>query len=298
MDALGASSGVPDGAGVSWYPSVPVRGQSAHMGLVNYQAGVTVPVSTTDAGGWYANGAARLLSVPTTATQPTDGGKFPAQFWDLQAGGAYLRQLDGGWSWGVTLNIGSASDRPFNSYREATLSALAFARMPVGDKNGWLFYVVSTTNGQIGHNIPIPGVAYESVTERLHAVVGFPFVTIDYRPIKEVQFEFNYAAITEVLARASYHLTDHARVFAEYEWTNQAWFKADRLRSQDQTFLYQMRVGSGFGWKVAGSLDFRASGGYAFDRFFVDNAGLGFSGRNRVVLAPGPFLAAQLEFKF
>ena len=76
VDALGASSGVPDGAGVSWYPSVPVRGQSAHMGLVNYQAGVTVPVSTTDAGGWYANGDCRLLSVPRTRLCPPTGG-FP-----------------------------------------------------------------------------------------------------------------------------------------------------------------------------------------------------------------------------
>ena len=298
VDALGASSGVPDGVGVAWYPSVPVRGQSAHMGLVNYQAGVTVPVSTTDTGGWYANGAGRLLSVPTNAALPTDKGKFSAQFWDVQAGGAYLRELDSGWSWGVTLNVGSASDRPFNSLREATFSALAFVRKPDGERNGWLFFVVSTTNGQIGHNIPIPGVAYESVTERLHAVVGFPFLTIDYRPTQATQFEFTYAAITDVLARASYHLTDHARLFTEYEWTNQAWFRADRLRSQDQTFLYQMHVGSGFGWVVAGVLDLRVTGGYAFDRFFVDNAGLGFQGRNRVVLAPGPFLAAQLEFKF
>jgi hypothetical protein len=298
VEALGASSGVPDGAGVSWYPAVPVRGQDARMGLTNYQIGATLPVSTSDAGGWYANGAARLLDVRTNALLPTAGTKFPGQFWDVQAGGAYLRQLDGGWSWGATLNVGSASDRPFDGLREMTLSALAFVRKPSGENNGWVFFVVSTTNGQIGHNIPIPGAAYEYNAYRLHAVVGFPFATVDYRPTAALQFEFVYAAITDVLARASYHLTDHARLYAGYEWANQAWFRADRVRSGDQTFLYEMRLEGGFGYKIAGQLDLRASAGYAFERFFVENEGLGFSGRNRIDLAPGPYLAAQLEFKF
>jgi hypothetical protein len=268
------------------------------MGLTSYQIGGLVPVSTTDGGGWYANGAARLLSVRTTAVLPTEGGKFPGQFWDVQAGGAYLRQLDGGWSWGVTLNIGSASDRPFNTLAEATVSALAFVRKPDGERNGWLFFVVSTSNGQIGNNIPIPGVAYEYATDRLHAVVGFPFVTIDYRPTEAVQFEFTYAAITEVQARLSYHPTDHARLFTGFAWTNQSWFRADRGRTNDQMFLYEKRLECGFGWKPTGALDFRVTGGYAFDRFFVETAGLGFHGRNRVDLGPGPFVAAQLEFKY
>ena len=298
VDALGASSGVPDGAGLAWYPTVPVRGQFARMGLTNYQIGGTAPVSTTEAGGWYANGAARLLTVRTNAVLPTEGGRFPGQFWDVQAGGAYLRQLDGGWSWGVTLNVGSASDHPFNSIHEATFSALAFVRKPDGERNGWLFFVVSTTNGQIGHNVPIPGVAYEYNGDRLRAVIGLPFLTVDYRPTDAVQLEVIYAAITDVQVRGSYHLTQRARVFVGYEWFNQAWLRADRQKSGDQTFLYEMRAEGGFGYKIAGRLDLRASAGYAFDRFFVENAGLGFGGRNRVALAPGPFVAAQLEFKY
>ena len=298
VESLGASSGVPDGAGVSWYPSVPVRGQNARMGLANYQLGATLPVSTSESGGWYANGAARLLDVRTTALLPTDRIKFPGQFWDVQAGGAYLRQLDGGWSWGVTLNVGSASDHPFNDLSVLTVSALAFARKPAGEKDGWLFFVVSTTNGQIGHNIPIPGFAYEYNADRLRAVVGFPFLTVDYRPTDATQLEFVYAALTDVQLRGSYYLTPKARAFVGYEWVNQAWLRADRRRSSDQTFLYEMRAEAGFGYRVPGVAEFRASAGYAFDRFFVENAGLGFGGRNRVDLAPGPFAAVQLELKF
>jgi hypothetical protein len=123
-------------------------------------------------------------------------------------------------------------------------------------------------------------------------------VAIDYRPVRQWQFEFNYAAITDVLARTSYHMTDHARLFADFEWTNQAWFRAARRHSGTQLFMYEKRLEGGFGWKIEKQIDLRFSSGYAFDRFFVENRGLMFSGRNRVNLAPGAFLTAQLEFKY
>ena len=60
-----------------------------------------------------------------------------------------------------------------------------------------------------------------------------------------------------------------------------------------------MGSGGGVGWQAAQRVDFRFTGGYAFDRYFIENRGLSFTrGRNRVDLAPGPFVAAQLEFKY
>lgn len=298
IEALGASAGVPDGAGLSWYPRAPVRGQAARMALTNYQFGVTAAGAATDTDLLFANGSARVLEVRSNALLPTDRVRFPRAFWDAQAGGGYVHQFGGGWSAGGALNFGTASDRPFHSLAEATLSALAFVRMPDGDRNGVLFYVVSTSNGQLGRNIPVPGVAYEYHSQRLTAIVGFPFVNIDYRPTTELQFEFNYAALTDVVARASYHFTDHARAFTAFEWTNQSWFRAGRRNKNVQTFLYQKLLEGGFGWQASQRIDFRFTGGYAFDRFFVENRGLSFRGRNRLDLAPGPFVAAQLEFKY
>lgn len=298
LDALGASVGVPDGVGMSWYPRTPVRGQPSRMGLMNYQVGLTNPVYTTDTDLLFADGSIRALDIRSRAILPTDRVHFPRSLWDIQAGGGYVRQFGDGWSWGATLNLGTASDKPFNSINEDTLSALAFVRKPSGEHNGWLYYVVSTSNGQLGRNIPVPGIAYEYVTDRLKAVVGFPFVTIDYRPTTEWQFEFNYAALTDVLARTSYHFTDHARLFAAFEWTNQAWFRAARPHSGLQLFEYEKRLEGGLGWRIQPRLDLQFTPGYAFDRFFVENHGLGFHGRNRVDLRPGAFVAAQFELKF
>ena len=298
LEALGASTGVPDGAGYSWYPGVPVLGQRASMGLSNYQFGLTVPVATTDHDGLFADIAARVLDIRSNALLPRDRTRFPASLWDVQFGGGYVRQFGDGSSWGATLNLGSASDRPFRSLGELTMSSLIFLRTPHDDRNGWLFYVVSTTSGQLGRNIPVPGVAYEYDTDRLHAVLGFPFLTLDYRPVRAVQFELYYAAITDLQTRVSYRPTDAARVFAGFEWANHSWYRAGRQFPREQFFQYEKRVEGGFGYAVHRRVDLRLSGGYAFDRFFVENSGLSFRGRNRVDLAPGPFVAFQCELKF
>jgi hypothetical protein len=298
LDALGASTGVPDGVGLSWYPRTAVRDQPATMTLGNYQFGFTAPVYTGDDQAVFADGSLQALGVRSHAILPTDRVRFPHEFWNVQGGVGYLGQLSGGWSWGAVLNLGTASNRPFNSLAEATLSALAFVRKPSGERDGWLFYIVSTSNGQLGRNIPVPGLAYEYHSDRLTAVIGFPFVTIDYRPVRALQFEMTYAALTDVMTRLNWHITERGRVFTGFEWVNQSWFRANRPDARDQFFMYEKRIDSGLGWRLDQRLDFRLSGGYVFDRFFVENRGLSFSGRNRVDLAPGTFITGQLEFKY
>ena len=298
IEALGASSGVPDGVGLTRYSAVPVRGQNARMGFSNYQFGVAAPLYASDSEGLFATTSIRTLDVQSNAMLPTDHLRFPTSFWDVQFGGGYVRQLASGWSGGAIVNLGSASDRPFHSLAEGTLTAMAFVRKPQGDRNGWLFYAVSSTNGQLGRNLPVPGVAYEFYTEKLHGVVGLPFVTLDYKPTQSLQFELYYAAVTDLQTRASYHPTQATRVYLGFEWANHSWFRANRPSRHDQLFLYEKRIEGGFGWAVHDRVDFRLSGGYAFDRFFVENTGLSLRGRNRLELSPTPFVAAQIELKY
>jgi hypothetical protein len=268
------------------------------MGLVGYEGGLTAPVYQTDTDGLFVNGAARGLEVRTTAHVPGIHGRFPPGLWEVQFGGAYVRQLGTGWSWGVCTNAGSASDQPFHGIAEDTVSGLAFLRIPRGEQTAWLFYAVSTTNGQFGHNIPIPGVAYEFQGDRLSGVVGFPFVTVTYRPLPPVECEFYYAALTDLSARVTYHPLDPARVFAGFEWANQSWLPVGRRDRWDQLFWYEKRVEGGLGWAAGPRAELRVSGGYAFDRYFVVNNGFSVTGRNRLDLAPGPFAAARLELRY
>src|SRR5262245_1412310 len=101
LEALGASSGVPDGLGASWEPSRPVSGQAASMSLFNAQAGLTLPVWTSADQGVFATGSARGLFSRGGAVFPDTRTPFPDSLWDLQAGGAYVRQVADGQIVGV-----------------------------------------------------------------------------------------------------------------------------------------------------------------------------------------------------
>lgn len=298
LEALGASTGVPDGVGASWEPARPVSGQGAKMSLFDPHAGLTLPVWTSADQGVFATASARGLFAGGGAVFPDTLTPFPNSLWEVQAGGAYIQQVATGESWGLCLAAGSASDRPFHTIHEATVSGLAFWRSQTESNNAWLVYVVSTTNGQVGQNIPIPGAAYEFHSDRLDGVIGLPFLSLTYRPTDVLQLDLNYAAITDVRARASWLVADPVRVFAGFAWDSESWLPADRPDHRQQLFYYEKRLEGGLVWALREHFDFVLTGGYAFDRYFLESRGFTLKGHNHLALAPGPFVALQLDVHY
>lgn len=298
LEALGASSGVADGVGAMWEPPRPVGGQPTSLSLFDTHAGLTLPVWTAADQGVFANASARGLFARGGAVFPDTRTEFPGSLWEVQAGGSVVQQGSAGQSWGLCLSAGSASDRPSHSIHEATLSALAFWRSQPEPDHAWLFYVVSTTNGQVGRNIPIPGAAYEFHSDELDGVIGLPFLSLTYRPTQVLQFDLNYSAITDVRARASVRVAEPVRVFAGFCWDSESWLPADRADRREQLFWYEKRVEGGLCWSIREHLNFVLSGGYAFDRYFLEARGFTLTGRNHLALAPGPFVALELDIHF
>jgi hypothetical protein len=298
LEALGASSGVPDGLGATWEPPRPVAGQPASLSLFAAQTGLTLPVWTSADQGIYATASAGGLFARGGAVFPDTRTPFPNSLWDLQAGADYVQQGADGQSWGVCLAGGSASDRPFHTVHEATVSGLAFWRSPTDRDHAWLFYVVSATNGQVGRNIPLPGAAYEFHSDDLDGVIGLPFLNVTYRPTEVLEFDLNYAAITDVRARASVRVAQAARLFAAFTWLSQNWRPADRPDRREQLFFYEKRAEGGVVWALRDHLNLVLTAGYAFDRYFLEARGFTLTGHDHIALAPGPFLAIQLEIHF
>jgi hypothetical protein len=297
LEALGGSSGIPDGLGAVWTPAAPVGGQPASLALGQYQAGGTVPVPVFGSDALFVNTAVRALDVRTNALLPDDRIPFPGQFWDIESGATYVRQTSDGSSWGVGITGGSASDRPFHSIREGVLTGLGFYRVPSVNDSAWLFYVVSSSNGQLGHNIPVPGVAYEFHSGAWSGSVGFPFVSLRCRPVSVFEWTFDYAAVTDVETRANLLPAEGVRLFTGFAWTNQSWFRAGRADPNSLLFLYEKRLDAGASWSF-GRLKVEALTGFKFDRYFVENQGLSLSGRNRVPIGPAPFFGLQLGFNY
>ena len=298
LTALGAASGVPDGLGIVWEPARPVAGQPATLSLINTNAGLTIPVWTSPDEGVFATGSVRGLFANGGAFLPTDRVAFPAALWDIQAGGAYVRQVGEGQSCGVFLAGGTASDRPFHSVHEATISGFAFWRSQPSADHAWLLYVASVTNGQLGQNIPIPGIAYEIHIEELNAIIGFPFLSAVYRPEDQYEFEVNYAAFTDVRSLGRMRVADGLQLFGGFSWVSQSWFRAERSDHRAQLFWYEKRLEGGAVLTEWAHAHIDLSGGYAFDRYFLEARDFTLNGRNHTGLAPGPFLHLQIELQF
>ena len=299
FQALGASSGVPDGVGVQAYSARPVGGQpGADFRQIVGQGGLTLPVYENSSSGLFATGSVHGLGFQTAAVLPDSRVSFPSQLLDIQVGGVYLHKLADGRAWGVALTGGSASDKPFHAARELARTAFAFYRTPAGDTDAWLYYVVSSTTGQVGHNIPIPGVAYEFTREKLRGVVGFPFVNLTYQPAPPVEATFYFAPLTDVLARLSYRAAPGVKTYAGFNWVNYGFLRADRENRRDQFFWYEKRLETGVCWTPGKWVSGQVATGYAFDRYFVENSGFTITGRNRVDVLPGPYLTAQLLFQY
>jgi hypothetical protein len=298
LGALGASSGVPDGLGATWEPARPVAAQPSTLALFNLQAGLTVPIQHSAEQGVFCTGSVRALFADGAARLPNDHVPFPDALWDMQAGGAYVGQLGGGQSWGVCLTAGSASDRPFHSVHEATVSAFAFWRSEPTTDRAWIFYLVSVTNGQVGRNFPIPGVAYEFQTEQLKGVVGLPFLNVIYRPFDALELNLEYAAITDVRCRANVLITEGVKLFGGFDWDSESWFRAGRPDHREQTYWYEKRLEGGATWADWAHVQIEVAGGYTFDRYFLEARGFTLVGRNHIDLAAGPFVRLQIEVKF
>lgn len=154
------------------------------------------------------------------------------------------------------------------------------------------------TNGQVGQNIPVPGIAYEFHSDQLDGVIGLPFLSLTYRPTAVLQFDLNYTALTDVEARASVRVAEATRVFGGFSWESQSWLPADRPDHREQLFWYEKRAEAGLVWALREHFQLVLTGGYAFDRYFLESRGFTLTGHNHVALAPGPFVALQLEIHY
>lgn len=298
LDALGASSGVPDGVAAWWYPSVPVGSQRGRLQISRFQLGLTAPVLESQTDGLFATASVSELSAGGFAVLRDSRTRLPANFWDVQSGGAYLRQLGDGQTAGFTLSLGTASDQPFSGIRQATANALAFYRWETAPGTAWMLYVVSATSGQVGNNIPIPGLAYEFDATKWSGVVGFPFLSLKWRPADGWEGELSYAALTDVYARLRYELLPHTWVYGSFAWANQSWFREERRNSYRQLFLYEKRWECGLLWQPTRAVEVRLGAGYAFDRYFTETVGFALTGRNRIDLGATPYAAISVALSF
>lgn len=242
-------------------------------------ASQTVYRSTPDA--WTVNGRAGELDLGSEPViLPQSGAVVPEQLWRLQGGTNYTRELGDRRRWGASASLGSASDRPFLTWRDDELSASAYYQMPSRERNSWIFLLNYSNNRPFANNIPLPGFAYviDDPSHRLNAIVGFPFAYARWRPDEKWTLSAGVFGGASYSAEASRKLDQRLSLYARFERTPLQWLRAGRADDSDRLIFDSKTAVAGLRAALGRGFSLEASAGRAFDRSFYEARDASHSG--------------------
>ncbi|MCB2189367.1 MAG: hypothetical protein KQJ78_23360 [Deltaproteobacteria bacterium] len=242
---------------------------------------------------------AASTQVDTSAVLPDSGTEFPDSWWDLRLSGSYRWRDSRGWIWGGNLQVGSASDEPFQGEEEISLGANALVRIPSGEDAAWIFFVNYNNRRDFLSGAPIPGAAYwYRPSEKLVVVAGLPFLEVTYRPWRPLGFSLQYFFPRSVRAAADWRFLPGWQLSGGFSWKYVAYFRAERTHAQNRLFFYQKRLFADLAWRVAPGLRLTLGVAWAFDREIFEGESYDDNDLNRLDLANGPIYQAGLSFRF
>jgi hypothetical protein len=222
---------------------------------------------------WTVSGRASELELGATPVVLANGATVPRKLYNVQAGGGYARDLGDRNRWGGSASLGSASDRPFNSFGEVSGGVSAYYQKPSGDRASWVFLLNYSNNRPFLNNVPIPGVAYlsRSADGTLTWAAGFPFVYARWKPEPEWTLTANAFGFGNVYGlEAERRIAGPFSAYARVEREPLQWLRAGRADGADRLEFdsSDARLGAR---AAAGSGLLDASLGRAYARSFYED---------------------------
>jgi hypothetical protein len=284
---------------LTYFPDQPVQGQPAELGWIQQDFSLYTPIWQNTSDEWGASVRVRYQDYSTGAVFPDSGEPFPDDLWNIRFGTTYRHRFESGWIGVLDVNVGSPSDRPFASWDEMDVSATALLRVPVRDRDAWIFFLNYGSNREFLPGIPIPGIGYSyQPSDEFTAVVTTGIVSIQYKPVETLTFSALYIAVRTVDARVTYQVFRPLRVWAGFDWTNDRYLLADRANSDDRLFYYEKRIRAGVILGLARWLFVDVTGGYSFDRFYFEGEDYSDRNQNRIDVGAGPFVQGRVGVRF
>jgi len=283
----------------TYYSDRKVKDQEAHFQLSEHRVSLILPLYQDSANEWALAAKGLFQDIDTQARFPDTGGRFPSELWDVSAGLSYRHKFDNGWTGGLAATVGSASDEPFHSVDEMYFRVAGLLRVPQGERNSWIFTLIYASDEEIfGLTVPVPGIAYAWVpSDRFRAVIGFPFSTIQFKPVESVTLDAEYFPFWTVRSRATWEIFQPLRAYVGFQWDSDHFYRADRGDKHDKIFYREMRgyAGARFDLRHVG---FEVSGGYTFNRFYFEGEGYSDRAENRIKIGAAPFVVGRVHIRF
>jgi hypothetical protein len=234
----------------------------------------------------------KYTRLSSQAALPVSGADIPDELWDARAGVFITRDLNNGWEIGGLFNLGTASDQPFNSIDELTLTTLGFLNVPARERDSWIFSLFYSPTSQI--RFPIPGIAYAwRPNDQWEAQIGLP-ASLTYAPNDRFSFRARYTPVTDVFVEARQMLDHHWSLFGRYQILNETYFLADRDDREDRFFVFEQQLAAGLSRQLPKGFSLELSAGYLFDRSFLQSDNFDLNAPDKIDVDAGVVYSMQV----
>ena len=286
------------GYAFTWYPEEGI-GTNQKISIWRQDLNASTPIYKDACDVLTLSTGVRNEILDTDAALPVLGTPFPSDLWNIHFGGGYLHQFSNDWTGGLSVQVGSASDRPFENFNQMTIGATGSLRIPVRERDALILTLTYSNNSDFANNIPIPGIAYFWwPSDQFRALIGIPFAHLWWEPIDKLTVDLSYRLLYTVTGRVTYRFLPGWKAYAGYSLGNESYFLAENPQDDDRLFYSEQRVYGGLAWILDRRLSVDLTSGLAFDRFY--SVGQNFQ-QNQSLKLPvdaGPYVSLALQWRF
>jgi len=227
----------------------------------------------TSSGAWSIQQSAGWFHLSGTPLISPTGPAVPRDLWDIETGARYRHRLGERREWGLSASVGSASDDPFHSINETTFRVTGTYRIPSRRSNSWLFFLAYSNNRHFANRVPLPGAAYllHAPDQGLDAVVGLPFLALNYRPTPDWSGRLRIFGPDNISAEWGYLGWKPLETYSGYDWSQRQWLRAGRADNSQRLFFDEKKWSLGVRFPVGHELHADLAALYEFDRRFYES---------------------------
>jgi len=156
-----------------------VQDQASNPRFVQQDFSFSYPLWQNERNEWTTSATVRDTVVPPDAIFAVGQQSSLDDLWKVGLTTTYRHLLEKGWIDGVSVNVESVGEKPFNSFSEMTEGVRVFLKVPQGQHDFWLLSLsYSSTNGW---SLPVPKVEYTwQPSARLQGNIGLGLPVTDH----------------------------------------------------------------------------------------------------------------------
>jgi hypothetical protein len=243
--------------------------------------------------------ASQTLRIDSDAKLPVDGRRVDARWTNQSVGFSFAREMDGGRYWGAGINIGSASDQPFESQDVNTLSSTLSYSVPESETAHWMYLINYSNNRPILNGIPLPGIAYTMTPSKtFRGTFGIPFVNIKWEYAPNWILSSMVVGIWKAKIEQAYSIMGPIQVYTALDFDQQVFIRKDRRTDDVRFFADEKKALIGFRSPLNKNIMADLSAGQAFGRALFEVSSYSDRDDNKVDLGDVSFVAFSLGARF